>query len=88
MILQLRNSKGRITFTAEYWDSTNPSKGVDVKHESGGGYCSKPEDCFLSAACVLIDNPSCVVFGEYKEQFKQFCESKDWFKQEVHLAKE
>ena len=55
MILQLVNSKGRVVFAAQ--DDGN------VDHESGGGWINKPEECFLSAACTLADNPSCEVSG-------------------------
>jgi hypothetical protein len=75
MILKLTNSKGRICFQA-----TRDGQGIDIKHESGGGWANKPEDVFLSAACTWNDNPSCKVEGEYKDQFLQYCIALEWLK--------
>ena len=70
MILQLVNSKGRVVFAAQ--DDGN------VDHESGGGWINKPEECFLSAACTLADNPSCEVSGDYAERFITYCQKLTW----------
>ena len=88
MILQLINSKGRVVFSAEYWNPEEKSKGVDFTHEAGGGFATRPEDIFLSASCTYLDNPSCKVFGTHKVQFKEWCENKDWFNIEFKLGKE
>ena len=73
MVLQLINSKKRIVFVAK-----KDNLGINIEHESGGGWCNKPEDCFLSAACCWNDNPSCKVDGEYQQPFLDYCKTLKW----------
>jgi hypothetical protein len=78
-ILALFNSKKRVVYTA-----IQDSLGIKIDYECGGGYANKPEDCFLSAACTWLDNPSCKIGGKYSEEFKQYCLNTSWAK---HLVK-
>lgn len=70
MILYLVNSKNRSVFMAHNDGS--------IEHESGGGWVNKPEDCFLSAACTLADNPSCKITGDYASRFIDYCKGLAW----------
>jgi len=79
-ILQLKISKNRVVFNAYYEESIIQSMCITAKYEGGTGYYKKPEECFLSAACSLNDNPSCAVSGTHAEQFKKYCSSLDWVK--------
>jgi hypothetical protein len=77
MILQLINSKNRVTFQAEKIIDNN-GEYIDIKHELGSGIAYNPSDIFLTAACCLADNPSCKITGTHTSQFKEYCKNLTW----------
>jgi len=86
MILQLTNSKGRITFKCFYEQSIISGIKITAEYEGGNGYYNQPEHCFMHAACTWNDNPSCKVDGEYKDKFLEYCKNLSWLNVNYNFA--